>query len=146
LSGFLLDTSIISQLSPAREPPRQLVRWLRVNRSRISLSVISVIEIEKGIARLRRLGGSRRADDLSAWLDELLDGFAERVHPVDVPAARLAGSIGDRVRAEGRDPGLADVVIAATALSRGLAVATRNVRHFEPLGVASVDPLDAREE
>ena len=34
----------------------------------------------------------------------------------------------------------ADLLIAATALEHGLTVATRNVRHFEPMGVPVLDP------
>ena len=35
----------------------------------------------------------------------------------------------------------ADLLIAATALERGLTVVTRNVRHFEPTGVDVVNPF-----
>ena len=45
--------------------------------------------------------------------------------------------------AVGRHPGLADVLIAATARVIGADVLTRNVRHFAPLGVVAVDPFAA---
>jgi hypothetical protein len=34
----------------------------------------------------------------------------------------------------------ADLLIAATALERGLTVVTRNLRHFTPTGVATLNP------
>lgn len=43
---------------------------------------------------------------------------------------------------QGQAPGLADLAIAATALSNGLTVLTRNLRHFSPLGVAAFDPYE----
>ena len=103
--------------------------------------MVAVIEIEKGISRLMRTGGAPRAERLSQWLDRILETFSERVLPLDVIAARRAGAMSDDARAKGRDPGLADVMIAAIADVRGLTVATRNLRHFSPLGVPHVDPL-----
>jgi predicted nucleic acid-binding protein len=47
----------------------------------------------------------------------------------------------DRARGLGHAPGLADIIIAATAQHRGLTVLSRNLRHLEPLGVAVVDPF-----
>gem|GEM_PF-2305952 len=44
-------------------------------------------------------------------------------------------------RALGRPPGFADIVIAATAAHHRLTLLTRNVKHFEPLGVALHDPF-----
>jgi len=52
------------------------------------------------------------------------------------------------LRQRQRDPGVvawishegADLLIAATALERGLTVVTRNLRHFEPTGVAIINP------
>lgn len=86
---------------------------------------------------MRRTGGSRRAAALDAWLGV----FPDRFLALDAAVARLAGAMSDEARAKGRDRGLADVMIAATARHHGLAVATRNMRHFEPLGIACLDPM-----
>ncbi len=48
----------------------------------------------------------------------------------------------DRERAAGRSSGFADIAIAATAASRNFTVLTRNLRHFEPLGVRVMNPLE----
>ncbi len=55
MSGFLLDTSVISVLSPARsEASASFLEWLeRVDgEGRVFLSVVAIHEIEKGIALL----------------------------------------------------------------------------------------------
>ena len=121
--------------------PRSLVDWILENEDRIYLSAIVVAEIERGIQKLQRSGGERRAALLGNWLDELLKDFADRALPFDVASARRAGVIADAAIAIGRHPGMADVLIAATASVRGLTLLTRNLRHFEPLGVDAVDPF-----
>jgi hypothetical protein len=36
----------------------------------------------------------------------------------------------------------ADLLIAATAITHGLQVATRNIRHFAPTGVEVINPFE----
>jgi predicted nucleic acid-binding protein len=145
LSGHLLDASVISELAPDRTARREvLADWLRAHGEALFVPVIAVAEIEQGIAKLHRKGDEERAVRLSAWLDRLVDGFGERVLAVDAIVARRAGAISDVATAAGDHPGLADVLIAATAAVHGLAVATRNTRHFEPLGVPCADPFGGR--
>lgn len=55
--------------------------------------------------------------------------------------ARLAGLLSNHAIAQGRHPGFADVAIAALAQHTGLMLLTRNLKHFEPLGVACTDPI-----
>jgi predicted nucleic acid-binding protein len=50
--------------------------------------------------------------------------------------------LSDLARSRGTAPGFADIVIAATALSRGLTLLTRNTRHFEPLGLSMLNPFE----
>ena len=82
-----------------------------------------------------------RADRLDHWLDGLLATYADRILPLDAQAARLAGELSDAAVAQGRHPGFADVAIAALAKHAELLLLTRNLKHFEPLGIACVDPL-----
>ena len=70
----------------------------------------------------------------------VLAGF---VLAFDVDLARIFGPLSDKAIASGRHPGFADVAIAATAAAHDLIIATRNVRHFMPLGVPVVDPAAA---
>lgn len=94
----------------------------------------SVGEIERGIVRQERRDPAF-ARALAAWLDSVLRLYRERILAVDLPTARRWGCLS---RALGNDR--VDLLIAATALEHGLTVVTRNVRHFDPAGVAVLDP------
>jgi len=105
------------------------------------MSAVSVAEIEDGIAKLRREGATRKSADLTAWLDTVLHLYGDRVLAFDAATARIAGAMSDRARGLGHAPGLADIIIAATAQHHGLTILSRNLRHLEPLGVAVIDPF-----
>ena len=139
---YLVDTNVISAGAPAKTASAPaLVAWMDANSADLYLSAVSIAEIEGGIAKLRRQGAERRADDLTAWLDTVLHLYAERVLPFEVRAARIAGGLADRARSAGQTAGLADVMVAATAKLNGFTILTRNARHFEPLGVPFLDPF-----
>ena len=140
---YLVDTDVVSAGAPSKASSAALVTWMDEHTADLYLSAVSIAEIEAGIARLRRQGGKRRADELTLWLDTLLHLYEERVLPLDVPAARIAGALSDLARSKGHAPGFADVAIAATARCRGFTILTGNVRHFEPLGVPFLDPFAA---
>ena len=133
---FLMDTDAVSALRrPERNPDP--TRWLEAQQaSDVYLSVITMGEIERGIARQTRQDPDF-ARDLAQWYQGISSSFADRILPVDVAVAsrwgRLSASIGNES---------ADLLIAATALEHGLIVVTRNVRHFEPTGVRIINPFD----
>lgn len=143
--GYLLDTSVLSALAPGREAfvPAPLAEWLQAHHKELYLPSIAVAEMAQGIGKLRRAGGTERADRLDRWLDGLLATYADRILPLDAQAARLAGQISDAAIAQGRHPGFADVAIAALAQHADLLLLTCNLKHFQPLGVACADPLIA---
>ena len=60
----------------------------------------------------------------------------DHVLPVSADAARLWGRLSARL---GNDS--VDLLIAATALTHGLTIVTRNVKHFTPAGVTVVNPF-----
>ncbi|MEW6707670.1 MAG: type II toxin-antitoxin system VapC family toxin [Pseudomonadota bacterium] len=141
--GYLLDTSVLSVLAPGKTTPdAALAAWLRLNSDKLYISAITVAEVEQGICKLRRAGGDERAERLTQWLDTLIAQGATRILALDAQVGRTAGALSDQAVSIGRHPGFADVAIAATAKVHGLTVLTRNGRHFEPLGVRIVDPLD----
>lgn len=135
---YLLDTVVISELRK-RQPAPAVVQWLsqRVE-SELFLSVLTIGEIQRGIAG-KRLDDPLFADALSGWLDALIRNYGDRILPVSTEVVRLWGNLSWRTKHDG-----ADVLIAATALSRGLAVVTRNVRHFDPLGVKVINPFEKK--
>jgi predicted nucleic acid-binding protein len=141
---YLVDTNVISAGAPTKAvPSAALVGWMEQNSLNLYLSVITIAEVEDGIAKARRNGESRKADRLAAWLETLLHLYSARILPLDVPVARVLGRLADEARSGGQSPGLADLAIAATAHARGLVVLTRNLRHFACLSVPSHDPFDS---
>jgi hypothetical protein len=140
---YLVDTNIISAAAPARPVPSALVEWMDAHSASLFLSVVTVAEIEGGIAKSQREGAKRKSADLASWLETVLHLYGDRILAFDAPAARIAGAIADRARGQGHAPGLADVIIAATAQHYRLTILSRNIRHFEPLGVAVLDPFVA---
>ena len=120
-----------------------LVKWMDRHSDGLFLSVIMIAEVEDGIAKSRRAGAHRKAEQLAEWLETVLHLYGSRILPVDLETARRIGILSDLARGRGQAPGLADVAIAATALRYGYTVLTRNLRHFGPLGVLAINPYDA---
>jgi toxin FitB len=140
---YLLDTNVISAGAPSRAvAAADLVAWMDEHSAGLYLSAVTVAEIEDGIAKAVREKARRKAADLTAWLETLLHLYGNRILAFDIAAARIAGALSDLARSRGATPGFADIVIAATARSHRLIVLTRNTRHFEPLGVPTVNPFD----
>lgn len=131
---FLIDTDILSALR-RRERHPDVAQWVSRQRTTdLFLSAVSVAEVERGIVSQERRDPVF-ARVLTAWLDDMLVLYGDRVLVVDVPTARRWGRLCGAIGHEG-----ADLLIAATALEHGLSVVTRNVRHFEPTGVPVIDP------
>ena len=131
---FLLDTDVLSALR-RRERNPEAVRWVESQRTAdLYLSVVTAGEIERGITRQQRENPSF-ARELALWLDRVLSWYGDRILPVDVATARRWGQLSATLGHDG-----ADLLIAATAIEHGLTVVTRNVRHFEPTGVAVLNP------
>lgn len=135
---FLIDTVTLSELRKRQRDPVVVAWFERQRTADLFLSVVSIGEIERGIAR-QRVTDPGFADALAAWLDRVLDLYGERVLPFDLRAARRWGVLS---AALGNDS--ADLMIAATALEHGLTVVTRNVSDFEPAGVVVLDPFKSR--
>ena len=132
---YLLDTNILSALRRSERNP-DVGRWVESQRNTdLYLSVVTTGEIERGIAQQQR-NNPAFARDLALWLDRVLRWYGNRILPFDLAAARRWGQLSADL---GHDS--ADLLIAATALQHGLIVVTRNVRHFEPTGVAVLNPF-----
>jgi predicted nucleic acid-binding protein len=138
---YLVDTNVISAGAPSRTARPGLVEWMDGHSADLFLSAVTVAEIEDGIAKARREGAARKGANLAAWLEAVLHLYGDRVLAFDTPTARIAGALSDRARGQGQAPGFADIVIAATAQHHDLTILSRNLKHFEPLGVPVLDPF-----
>jgi hypothetical protein len=135
---FLIDTVTLSELRRRERDPK-VVKWFERQRTAdLFLSVVSIGEIERGIARQRAIDPGF-AGALAEWLDRVVTLYGERIVPFDLRAARRWGALS---AAFGNDS--ADLMIAATALENGFTVVTRNVSDFEPTGVPLLDPFSRR--
>lgn len=132
---YLLDTNVISAIRRPDRAPR-VAAWLRGKpEAELFLSVVTLGEIERGIARQDQTNPAFAAD-LRAWVDRTVRLFSDRILPFDAEAARIWGRLSADIGHGG-----ADLMIAATALARGATVVTGNVADFAPTGVRLENPF-----
>ena len=140
MSGFLLDTNVVSELiKPAPHPG--VVRWVdSVDPSLLYLSVLTLGEVRHGIARM---GSGSRQSRLESWLEvDLRARFQGRILIIDGEIAERWGTIAAHAANTGHQLPAIDGLLAATALHHNLTLATRNSSDFAVSGVAVVNPWD----
>lgn len=120
-------------------PDAAVITWLDEQPTEsIWTTSITVLEVRTGLELLR---ASRRRTQLEGAFDQLLsDDLDGRVLGFDTVAANAAGAAVAAAQRRGKAVEIRDCQIAGIALARRARLATRNVRHFEPLGVTIVDP------
>jgi predicted nucleic acid-binding protein len=138
VSGFLLDTNLISELVRTR-PDAHVVRWFSdTDESLLHLSVLMIGEIRKGVSMLPK---SKRRTLIENWLSvDLRARFAGRILTVDENVANRWGDFAGRAQTNGKPLSVIDGLLAATAVQHNLSLATRNIKDFESLGVSVVNP------
>ena len=142
MSGFLIDTNVLSEYNRPGGPDAGVKRWLQTtDRQSQHVSVITLAEIQKGIELLAE--GKRRFQ-LEQWLKQDLEAwFSGRILPVDrTVASRWASLVAQGARS-GRTLPTVDSLIAATALAYDLTIVTRNTRDFEGIGTTIINPWNA---
>jgi toxin FitB len=141
MSGFLLDTSCISEVVRARPEPRVL-EWMDAADERLLfLSVLTLGEIRKGIAGLPQ---SRRRTHLESWLEmELRSRFAGRILSIDGAVADRWGLLAADAKRKGSSLSAIDGLLAATALEHNLTLVSRNVADFTNTAVSILNPWEA---
>ena len=138
---FILDTNIISELMRDHPHPAVLA-WLDARLSReLFVTAVTEAEVYTGLAYLP---SSKRRRHLTEAADRAFDGLLKgRILPFDSSAARFYAEIVAACRSSGRRTSQSDGQIAAIARSCGMAVATRNVRHFKDMGIDVYNPWAA---
>ena len=140
MSGFLLDTNVISELVKPRPEPN-VTAWIEsTDESLLHLSVLTLGEIRRGIAALPQ---SRRRATLEAWLDkDLRARFEERILAVDQEVADRWGLLTAAARNSGIVLPVIDGLLAATALEHNLTLVTRDTGQIPSTGVAIFNPWE----
>jgi len=136
--SYLLDTNVISEFTRP-EPSLSVQAWMRdCQREGMYLSVITIGEIQQGIARLP---ASQKRQRLTDWLHQVIfKQYADYILPIDAETMLEWGWLtGDLLR-QGRGMPVMDALIAATARQHHLVLATRNTDDFADAGVSLVNP------
>jgi toxin FitB len=140
MSGFLLDTNCISELSRPKPEPR-VADWMRAaDESLLYLSVLTLGEIRRGAATLAQ---SKRRTDLESWLElDVRARFSGRILAIDDAVADRWGWLTAEAERKGRTLAAIDGLLAATALEHNLTVVSRNTADFAPTHVPILNPWE----
>ncbi|MCY4425512.1 MAG: PIN domain-containing protein [Halieaceae bacterium] len=132
----LVDANVLCETTRP-DPDPGVVEWLKRNERDLVVDPVILGEVRFGILLLPP-GRRRRA--LEGWFAEV----ARRIHcvPWDAETGLRWAELLAHLRSLGKPMPIKDSLIAATALTHGLLLATRNRRDFETCGVELVDPFD----
>ena len=131
---YLLDTNVISELTK-KVPDSSVVEfWSRLEE--ITISVITLEEIEFGIGRMR----TSKKEILEKWWDEFKN-IPPQILPITPEVARISANLRSKEELNGRVITQADSLLSATSLLTGRILVTRNTRDFQNMGIALLNPF-----
>ncbi|HYJ83761.1 MAG TPA: type II toxin-antitoxin system VapC family toxin [Allosphingosinicella sp.] len=133
---IVVDTNVLSETSRKR-PHSIVVEWLARHRSQLWVPAVVLAELCYGVEKLPR---SRQRADLESWLADLRLSFEDHLLPFEEKAAEAHGRLRGRLKRLGKPMNAPDSYVAATALSLGIPVATRNISDFQHAQVKLIDP------
>lgn len=136
MSGFLIDTNVISELVKPR-PDRRVIEWVETaDENLLYLSVLTLGKIRKGVASQP---DRKRQTLLDNWFQDLLIRFSGRILPVDQAVADRWG----QMTGSAKSPlPVIDSLLAATALHHNLILVTRDTRAVLATGVSLLNPWE----
>lgn len=136
--NYLLDTCVISELIN-KNPDPNVIQWItEAEESRLFISVLTIGEIYKGVAKLPK---SKKKEKLYEWVKyDLEKRFNDRIRNFDFQSAAIWGKIQAQSKLSGKAMPAIDGMIAATGIAYNLTVVTRNTTDMEVSGVALFNP------
>lgn len=141
MKGWLLDTNVIASLIAANGAPSVKAWAGQQDEERLFLSVLTLGEYDKGLAKLAD-GHPDRARYTEAR-DQLEARFEGRVLPVSDAVVRRWGLLSGKIlRDTGHPPPVIDTLFAATAIEHGLCFVTRNVKDVAKTGAQILNPWE----
>jgi toxin FitB len=141
VSGYLLDTNVLSEGVKLR-PDERVKAWAdAIDDQLFHISVLTLGEIRKGI---ELVPNSARRIALESWLgQELRVRFSGRILAVDQEVADRWGRIFAIARAGNRVIPVIDGLLAATAMHYNLTLVTRNTKDVQLTGVPVFNPWES---
>jgi toxin FitB len=138
VSGYLLDTNVISELTKL-QPEAKVISWFQATGEELLyLSVLAIGEIRKGTNLLPR---SNKRVLLESWLaNDLVLRFAGRIIEVNLDIAERWGLISAQAKIAGTPLAVIDGLMAATALHHNLTLVTRNTKDVQVAGINTLNP------
>jgi predicted nucleic acid-binding protein len=138
--AWLLDTNILSEIRRLRPEPKVLAFIASCPLDELYISVVTLAEIRFGIELVSE---RNRRDELNDWLTHAIRPmFDQRVLPVTEDIIFRWRVVVEAGRKTGHTFSQPDLIIAATAIDRGLTVVTRDRREFERAGLQVLSPWD----
>jgi predicted nucleic acid-binding protein len=138
---IILDTNVVSEIMLPK-PDERVTRWLdQQPGTSIWTTSVTVFEIRFGLETMP--AGQRRTALMASferWLGEVAQ---QRIASYDETAARRAAELAADRQRRGRPGELRDTMIAGIVLASRARLATRNVKHFEDIKGAVVNPWEA---
>lgn len=135
--GLVLDSSVPIAAERKHQTVEQLLASIRQTFGEVEvlISAVSLAELAHGVARATTPEVKTRR---RAFLDDLKKHVP--VQPVTADAAEIAGQLGGEQAARGVVVPIDDLLIGASAMEQGYAVATLNHRHFGKIPGLQVVP------
>ena len=139
---IILDTNVVSEILRL-QPDASVLRWMMAHTHEVGITAITVAELSLGVEILPE---GQRKTRLQQKLGALFADYRTSVIEFDREAAQANGVLIAKRRSSGRPLATEDAMIAATCLVHGMSLATRNIKDFDDLGLALINPWEADEK
>ena len=139
LQMYLIDTNVISELrkkGKANPGVKEFFKQSAEQKVPLFISVMTVGELRRGVEVIRYRGDQTQAHQLEAWLQTIIADYAEFILEFTETESQVWG----RLRVPNHENAI-DKQIAATALTYGLTLVTRNVNDFAGTGISLLNPF-----